>query len=140
MSEVADGPETNLTGRGGADSNGAAPATAQGPEETICPALTRWTWGVGHKSQRAPADVPDPARSRCPMGSPSQFARLLSGRCTTSAHGGVEGAARGGSVHEIAFLFGQGDAPVTRTVYVREIADARRRAMRRCSFAPGAAV
>ena len=37
----------------------------------------------------------------------------------------------GESVNEVAFLLGHRDATVTRTVYVREIADARRRAMRR---------
>ncbi len=37
----------------------------------------------------------------------------------------------GESVDEVAFLLGHHDATVTRTVYVREIADARRRAMRR---------
>ncbi len=37
----------------------------------------------------------------------------------------------GESVDEVAFLLGHRDATVTRTVYVREIADARRRAMRR---------
>ncbi len=37
----------------------------------------------------------------------------------------------GESVDEVAFLLGHRDATVTRTVYVREIADARRRSMRR---------
>jgi integrase len=37
----------------------------------------------------------------------------------------------GESVDEVAFLLGHRDATVTRTIYVREIADARRRAMRR---------
>jgi integrase len=37
----------------------------------------------------------------------------------------------GESVDEVAFLLGHRDATVTRTVYVREIADARRSAMRR---------
>jgi integrase len=37
----------------------------------------------------------------------------------------------GESVDEIAFLLGHRDATVTRTVYVRELADARRRTMRR---------
>jgi integrase len=37
----------------------------------------------------------------------------------------------GESVDEVAFLLGHRDGTVTRTVYVREIADARRRAMRR---------
>jgi integrase len=37
----------------------------------------------------------------------------------------------GESVDEIAFLLGHRDANVTRTVYVRELADARRRTMRR---------
>lgn len=37
----------------------------------------------------------------------------------------------GESVDEIAFLLGQRDANVTRAVYVRELADARRRTMRR---------
>jgi integrase len=37
----------------------------------------------------------------------------------------------GESVDEVAFFLGHRDATVTRTVYVREIADARRRAMRR---------
>ncbi len=35
----------------------------------------------------------------------------------------------GESIDEVAFLLGHRDATVTRTVYVREIADARRRAM-----------
>jgi hypothetical protein len=34
-------------------------------------------------------------------------------------------------VDELAFLLGQKDATVTRRVYIREIADARRRATRR---------
>jgi integrase len=37
----------------------------------------------------------------------------------------------GESVDEVAFLLGHRDATVTRVVYVREIADARRRSMRR---------
>lgn len=37
----------------------------------------------------------------------------------------------GESVHEVAFLLGHRDATVTRVVYVHEIADARRRQMRR---------
>jgi integrase len=37
----------------------------------------------------------------------------------------------GESVDEIAFLLGHRDANVTRAVYVREVADARRRTMRR---------
>ncbi|MBV9004740.1 MAG: tyrosine-type recombinase/integrase [Solirubrobacterales bacterium] len=37
----------------------------------------------------------------------------------------------GDSVDEIAFLLGHRDANVTRAVYVRELADVRRRAMRR---------
>jgi hypothetical protein len=37
----------------------------------------------------------------------------------------------GESVDEVAFLLGHRDGTVTRTVYVREIADARRRTMRR---------
>jgi integrase len=41
------------------------------------------------------------------------------------------GLLAGESVDEIAFLLGHKDANVTRAVYVREVADARRRAMRR---------
>jgi len=37
----------------------------------------------------------------------------------------------GESVDEVAFLLGHRDGTVTRTVYVREVADARRRIMRR---------
>ena len=37
----------------------------------------------------------------------------------------------GESVDEVAFLLGHRDANVTRAVYVREVADARRRNMRR---------
>ena len=37
----------------------------------------------------------------------------------------------GESVDEVAFLLGHRDATVTRFVYIREIADARRRNMRR---------
>jgi integrase len=37
----------------------------------------------------------------------------------------------GESIDEIAFLLGHRNANVTRAVYVRELADARRRAMRR---------
>jgi integrase len=37
----------------------------------------------------------------------------------------------GESVDEVAFLLGHRDGTITRTVYVREVADARRRAMRR---------
>lgn len=45
-------------------------------------------------------------------------------------------ALRGGeSVDEIAFLLGHRDANVTRAVYVRELADARRRTMRRSRMA-----
>lgn len=39
------------------------------------------------------------------------------------------------SVDEVAFLLGHRDGTVTRTVYVREVADARRRAMRRSRMA-----
>jgi hypothetical protein len=38
-------------------------------------------------------------------------------------------------VDEIAFLLGHRDANVTRAVYVRELADARRRTMRRSRIA-----
>jgi integrase len=38
-------------------------------------------------------------------------------------------------VDEVAFLLGHRDATVTRTVYVREVADARRRALRRSRMA-----
>jgi integrase len=41
------------------------------------------------------------------------------------------GLLAGESVDEIAFLLGHKDANVTRAVYVRELADVRRRAMRR---------
>jgi hypothetical protein len=41
----------------------------------------------------------------------------------------------GESVDEIAFLLGHRDANVTRAVYVRELADARRRSMRRSRMA-----
>jgi hypothetical protein len=41
----------------------------------------------------------------------------------------------GESVDEIAFLLGHRDANVTRAVYVRELADTRRRAMRRTRMA-----
>jgi integrase len=37
----------------------------------------------------------------------------------------------GESVDEVAFLLGHRDGTVTRTVYMREVADARRRTMRR---------
>ena len=37
----------------------------------------------------------------------------------------------GESIDEVAFLLGHHDANVTRAVYVRELADARRRSMRR---------
>jgi integrase len=37
----------------------------------------------------------------------------------------------GESIDEVAFLLGHRDATVTRTVYLREIADSRRRSMRR---------
>ena len=37
----------------------------------------------------------------------------------------------GESIDEVAFLLGHRDANVTRAVYVRELADARRRTMRR---------
>jgi integrase len=41
----------------------------------------------------------------------------------------------GESVDEVAFLLGHRDGTVTRTVYVREVADARRRAFRRSRMA-----
>ncbi len=41
----------------------------------------------------------------------------------------------GESVDEVAFLLGHRDGTVTRTVYVREVADARRRVMRRSTMA-----
>jgi integrase len=41
----------------------------------------------------------------------------------------------GESVDEVAFLLGHRDGTVTQTVYVREVADARRRAMRRSRMA-----
>lgn len=41
----------------------------------------------------------------------------------------------GESVDEVAFLLGHRDGTVTRSVYVREVADARRRAMRRSRMA-----
>jgi integrase len=45
------------------------------------------------------------------------------------------GLLAGESVDEIAFLLGHRDANVTRTVYTRELADSRRRAMRRSRIA-----
>jgi integrase len=45
------------------------------------------------------------------------------------------GLLAGESVDELAFLVGHRDANVTRAVYVREVADARRRAMRRSRMA-----
>lgn len=65
------------------------------------------------------------------------------GACGTPAHGALPSmhsfrhtvASRallaGESVDEIAFLLGHRDANVTRAVYIREVADARRRTMRR---------
>lgn len=41
----------------------------------------------------------------------------------------------GESVDEVAFLLGHRDGTITRTVYVREVADARRRSMRRSRMA-----
>jgi len=41
----------------------------------------------------------------------------------------------GESVDEVAFLLGHKDGTVTRTVYVREVADTRRRAFRRSRMA-----
>jgi integrase len=41
----------------------------------------------------------------------------------------------GESVDEVAFLLGHRDGTVTRTVYVREVADGRRRALRRSRMA-----
>lgn len=41
----------------------------------------------------------------------------------------------GESIDEVAFLLGHRDGTVTRAVYVREVADARRRAMRRSRIA-----
>jgi integrase len=41
----------------------------------------------------------------------------------------------GESLDEVAFLLGYRDGTVTRTVYVREVADARRRALRRSRMA-----
>jgi integrase len=41
----------------------------------------------------------------------------------------------GESIDEVAFLLGHRDGTVTRTVCVREVADARRRAMRRSRIA-----
>jgi integrase len=48
----------------------------------------------------------------------------------------------GESVDEIAFLLGHRDANVTRAMYVRELADARRRGdlRRRCARPPGGAL
>jgi len=40
----------------------------------------------------------------------------------------------GESIDEVAFLLGHQNANVTRAVYMREVADARRRAMRRSSM------
>ncbi len=62
----------------------------------------------------------------------SQLPRAPCHRCTRS---GTRVASRallaGESVDEVAFLLGHRDATVTRVVYIREIADARRRHMRR---------
>jgi integrase len=41
----------------------------------------------------------------------------------------------GESVDEVAFLLGHRDGTVTRTVYVRDVADARRQALRRSRMA-----
>ena len=41
----------------------------------------------------------------------------------------------GESIDEVAFLLGHRDGTVTRTVYVREVADARRTALRRSRMA-----
>lgn len=48
-----------------------------------------------------------------------------------STHRRIAGPLAGESVDEVAFLLGHRDATVTRVVCVREVADARRRSMRR---------
>jgi integrase len=53
------------------------------------------------------------------------------GRLTVASRALVAGE----SVDEVAFLLGHRDGTVTRTVYVREVADARRRALRRSRMA-----
>jgi hypothetical protein len=52
-------------------------------------------------------------------------------RLTESASNTFREQLAGESVDEVAFLLGHRDATVTRVVYIREIADARRRHMRR---------
>ena len=52
-------------------------------------------------------------------------------RCRASDTVACQALLAGESVDEIAFLLGHRDANVTRAVYVRELADARRRLMRR---------
>ena len=90
------------------------------------------------KSERSiarPADVSDPAcrrRSRASVPCPAwRRPSMHSFRHTVASRAVLAGE----SVDEIAFLLGHRDANVTRAVYVRELADARRRTMRRSRIA-----
>jgi integrase len=81
------------------------------------------------------ADVPDPRRDRSGRETCASPARSLpsmhSFRHTVASWALLAGE----SVDEVAFLLGHRDGTVTRTVYVREVADARRRALRRSRMA-----
>jgi integrase len=82
----------------------------------------RPTYPVLHEVDEAGEPVPVP-RGVIPS--------MHSFRHTVASHALLAGE----SVDEVAFLLGHRDGTVTRTVYVREVADARRRSMRRSRMA-----
>ncbi len=82
-------------------------------DEHGCP-----TFPILHESDPVGTPVPVPAGSLPSMHS---FRHTVASRALLA----------GESVDEVAFLLGHRDATITRVVYVREVADARRRSMRR---------
>jgi integrase len=76
------------------------------------------TFPVLHQADASGSPIPAPAGSVPSMHS---FRHTVASRALLA----------GESVDEVAFLLGHRDATVTRVVYIREIADARRRHMRR---------
>jgi integrase len=82
--------------------------------EDVDDAEIEFAWQVDRHGQRRPTKTDGSARTH-------SFRHTVASRALVA----------GESIDEVAFLLGHRDANVTRAVYVRELADARRRSMRR---------
>jgi integrase len=88
--------------------------------EDVDDAEIEFAWQVDRHGQRRPTKTDGSARTH-------SFRHTVASRALVA----------GESIDEVAFLLGHRDANVTRAVYVRELADARRRSMRRSRMIAG---